>query len=100
MRECNYGELNGAPASTIAAQRLQRIDEPFLGGQSYREVVTATDEFLHDLAAEYDGCRVLLIAHSANRWALDCLLTGVPLDDVLADPPAWRPGWHYTLSGG
>ncbi len=54
----------------------------------------ATADFLLELATAHDGRRVLLIAHSANRWALDCLLTGVPLEDVLREPPAWRPGWH------
>lgn len=97
LRECDYGELNGAPASLVAVRRLRHVDEPFPGGQSYRQVVAATDALLHDLAARWDGRRVLLIAHSANRWALDHLLTGVPLVEVLANPPAWRAGWHYSL---
>ncbi|MEU8945753.1 histidine phosphatase family protein [Streptomyces sp. NPDC048489] len=97
LRECDYGELNGGPVHLVAAQRVRRIDEPFPGGQSYRQVVAATDAFLHDLARHWDGRRILLIAHSANRWALDCLLTGAPLHDLLQDPPGWRPGWNYTL---
>ncbi|MFE5588086.1 histidine phosphatase family protein [Kitasatospora sp. NPDC056531] len=97
LRECNYGDLNGAPVTLIAAQRVRRINEPFPGGQSYHQVLTATDAFLHDLATHWDGRRILVIAHSANRWALDCLLTGAPLEDLVTAPPAWRPGWHYTL---
>lgn len=97
LRECNYGDHNGNPVSLVAAQRAQRIDNPFPGGQSYRQVVTATDAFLRDLAAGWDGSRILVIAHSANRWALDHLLTGTPLEDLLEAPPIWRPGWHYTL---
>ncbi|WP_042389978.1 histidine phosphatase family protein [Streptacidiphilus melanogenes] len=98
LRECDYGDLNGAPATLVAAQRTARIDDPFPGGgQSYRQVLAATDAFLRDLATDWDGRRILLIAHSANRWALDCLLDGASLEHVLADPPAWRPGWHYTL---
>ncbi|MDH6580802.1 histidine phosphatase family protein [Kitasatospora sp. MAP5-34] len=97
LRECNYGDLNGSPMPLVAAQRARRIDEPFPGGQSYRQVVGATDAFLHDLAAGWDGSRILVIAHSANRWALEHLLAGRPLEDVLDAPPAWRPGWYYTL---
>ncbi|MFJ6851943.1 histidine phosphatase family protein [Streptomyces sp. NPDC091271] len=97
LRECNYGELNGHPLSLIAAQRAQHIDEPFPGGQSYRQVATATRAFLHDIATKWDGGRILVIAHSANRWALEHLLAGTPLDELLQAPPAWRPGWRYTL---
>lgn len=97
LRECNYGRLNGSPVSRIAAQRLHRIDVPFPGGQSYRQVLVAMDAFLHDLADRRNGTRILLIAHSANRWALECLLTGASLEDLVTAPPAWRPGWHYTL---
>ncbi|GGV26937.1 alpha-ribazole phosphatase [Kitasatospora herbaricolor] len=100
LRECNYGDLNGTPVSRIAAQRARRIDEPFPGGQSYRQVLAATDMFLHDLAIRWDGSRILVIAHSANRWVLDCLLTGASLEDLLEAPPVWRPGWDYTLPGG
>lgn len=97
LRECNYGDHNGSPAPLVAAQRVRRIDLPFPSGQSYRQVVTATSGFLRDLADGWDGGRVLVIAHSANRWALEHLITGTPLEDLLAAPPAWRPGWHYTL---
>jgi broad specificity phosphatase PhoE len=97
LRECNYGDLNGQPLSRIAAQRAQRIDEPFPGGQSYRQVTDVTRALLHDLSTAWDGSRILVIAHSANRWALEHLLNGTPLEELLQSPPAWRPGWHYTL---
>lgn len=97
LRECDYGTLNGAPAHLVAARRPHCADEPYPGGQSHRQVLEATGAFLADLAAGFDGRRVLLIAHSANRWALDCLLAGARLEDVLRDPPPWRPGWYYTL---
>ncbi|MEU7898368.1 histidine phosphatase family protein [Nonomuraea sp. NPDC049152] len=97
LRECDYGDLNGSPTSLIAARRAQHIDEPFPGGQSYRQVLMATSSLLHDLATGWDDTRILVIAHSANRWALACLLTDASLEDLLQAPPAWQPGWHYTL---
>ncbi|MEU7890141.1 histidine phosphatase family protein [Microbispora bryophytorum] len=39
LRECNYGELNGCPVTVLAAQRARHIDDPFPGGQSYRQVI-------------------------------------------------------------
>ena len=100
LRECNYGELNGAPVSRLAAERAAHIDTPWPGGQSYREVVHATEGFLRDLVAEWDGHRVVVIAHSANRWALQHLLGGAALELLVTAPFAWQEGWEYTLPTG
>jgi broad specificity phosphatase PhoE len=100
LRECDYGELNGAPVAEIdQAGRVRRIDEPFAGGESYRQVVERTRSFLNDLFPELDGSRVLLIAHSANRWALQHLLLGAPLEEVVGAPFDWQEGWEYALPG-
>lgn len=97
LRECNYGTLNGMSVARLAAERARRIDEPFPEGESYRQVVERTRPFLHDLAAGWDGQTVVVIAHSANKWALDHLLCGIPLEDLVDAPSGWREGWHYTL---
>jgi broad specificity phosphatase PhoE len=98
LRECDYGDLNGQPSHVIDAQRAHRIDTPFPGGQSYRQVLAATEVFLDDLIRHWDDQRVLIIAHTANKWALDCLLTGASLPDLLSAPFDLRPeGWRYTL---
>jgi broad specificity phosphatase PhoE len=99
LRECNYGELNGAPAADIEAERGQRIDVPFPGGESYRQVVERTRSFLNELFPEREGERILLIAHSANRWALQHLLLGLPLEEVVQAPFDWQEGWEYALPG-
>src|SRR5262245_51467572 len=66
LRECDYGSLNGVPVARVAAERSRRVSVPFPGGQSYRQVVDQTRDFLRWLLSEWDGNRVLLIAHSAN----------------------------------
>lgn len=97
LRECNYGDLNGAPVQQVVAVRRQHIEVPFPGGQSYRQVVEATRTLLHDLRANWQGKRVVLIAHSANRWALEHLLLGTPLEDLMDAPFTWQPGWCYRV---
>lgn len=97
LRECNYGRLNGMPVAQLEADRLAHIDEPYPDGESYRQVVVRVAAFLTDLARDRDGTRVLLIGHAATRWALDHLLTGVPLEQLVAAPFAWREGWSYSL---
>ena len=100
LRECNYGDLNGMPVAQLATERSRHIDEPFPNGQSYRQVVAQTNEFLRDLAINWDGRAVLIIAHSANKWALDHVLLGLPLATLVDAPFAWQPGWRYLLPAG
>lgn len=99
LRECNYGDLNGRPVAEIDALKPTRIDEPYPGGESYRQVVERTRAFLADLLDEHDGCRVLVIAHAANRWSLQHLLLGEPLDTLVVAPFDWQEGWEYALDG-
>lgn len=100
LRECDYGSLNGMPVARLAAERSRHIDTPYPDGQSYRQVVEEMRAFLHDLLAGWDGKKVLIISHSANKWALDHLLNGVPLEDLVDAPFGWREGWHYIIPTG
>lgn len=97
LREIDYGELNGAPADAIAAERARRVDRPFPGGESYRDAVGRVASFLDDLRGGCAGERVLLIGHTATRWALDHLLDGRRLEVVVAAPFDWREGWEYDF---
>jgi broad specificity phosphatase PhoE len=97
LRELDYGELNGAPADAIAAERASRVDVPFPDGESYRDSVRRVASFLDDLRAGRPGERILLVGHTATRWALDHLLEGRPLEQVVTEPFDWREGWEYTV---
>jgi 2,3-bisphosphoglycerate-dependent phosphoglycerate mutase len=98
LRECNYGAMNGMPRTELDAQRSGRVDEPFPGGESWRDAVERVLPCLRELATERGGQRVLLIGHVATRWALDHHICGVPLEQLVATPFAWQPGWEYTLN--
>jgi broad specificity phosphatase PhoE len=100
LRECNYGDWNGMPVSSLAGRRAQYITDPFPGGQSYQDVVNQTRDLLRDISTDWDGSRVLFIAHSANRWALQHLLEGDSLEELVDAPFGWKPGWTYRLSLG
>jgi 2,3-bisphosphoglycerate-dependent phosphoglycerate mutase len=95
LRECNYGDLNGSDAAALP--RLAHVDTPFPNGESYRQVVARMREFLTDLGAAWDGRRVVVIGHSATRWALDHLINGTDLAAAVAAPSDWREGWRYRL---
>jgi broad specificity phosphatase PhoE len=98
LRECDYGALNGAPVADVERERANRIDEPFPGGESYREAVERMRSFLSDLAIECASGRVVLIGHAATHWALEHLLKGAPLEDLVKAPFRWQEGWVYELT--
>ncbi|MBF8194303.1 histidine phosphatase family protein [Nonomuraea sp. K274] len=99
LRECDYGACNGRPVGEVAPLRSRHIDTPWPGGQSYRQVVAETAAFLRDVTEEWQGRTVLLIAHSANRWALQNLFDGEPLEKLVDAPFEWRPGWEWEREG-
>ncbi len=98
LRECNYGLLNGKPVATLQGRRIDHITEPFPGGESYIEVVDRVKDFLKDLAAQWQGKTVLVIGHSATRWALDHLINGARLEDLVDAPFQWKKGWEYVVT--
>ena len=97
LREIDYGELNGAPVADVERERRRRVDVPFPGGESYRDAAARVASFLGDLRASHAGGRILLVGHTATRWALDHLLAGEPLEQVVTEPFDWREGWEYVL---
>lgn len=97
LRECNYGLMNGKPVTELNAVRSRHVDEPFPGGESYREVVGRVRGFLDDLPPGLEGKRIVVIGHSATRWALDHLLAEKALEELVGAPFDWREGWLYLL---
>jgi 2,3-bisphosphoglycerate-dependent phosphoglycerate mutase len=97
LRECDYGERNGEPAEAHGQDRAAHLDEPFPGGESWRQAIGRVGGFLEDLTPRWDGTRVLVVGHVATRWALDHYLGGVPLEDLVNEVFEWKPGWEYRL---
>jgi broad specificity phosphatase PhoE len=100
LRECDYGAMNGMPRATLDALRTQKLDEPWPDGESWRQAVERVTGFLAELAASRDGERVLIIGHVATRWALDHVVHGTPLEQLVDAPFEWREGWEYVLPAG
>jgi 2,3-bisphosphoglycerate-dependent phosphoglycerate mutase len=97
LRECNYGELNGQPLERFQGEPPRRIDEPYSGGESYRQVAARVQSFLEDLPSDLDGRRILVIGHAATRWSLEYLLDGTPLEALVGAPFRWQPGWEFVF---
>jgi alpha-ribazole phosphatase/probable phosphoglycerate mutase len=97
LRECNYGDWNGSPVDTLVGKRRGFIGSPYPNGQSYEDVLAAMAAFLREVIRDWNGRRLLLIGHSATRWALDALINHERLEDLVDAPFSWRPGWEYAI---
>jgi broad specificity phosphatase PhoE len=97
LRECDYGMRTGVPVSDLRASRVQYLDQPYPGGESWRQAVRRVGGFLDDFPARWRGRRVLVVGHRATRWGLDVALAGRTLEDLTGEPFGWQPGWEYTL---
>jgi 2,3-bisphosphoglycerate-dependent phosphoglycerate mutase len=96
LRECDYGELNGSPAADLHLHRPEHVDQPYPGGESWRQAVARVSSFVTDLPCRWSDQRVLVIGHVATRWGLAHVLTGERLEDLSRRDFAWQQGWEYT----
>jgi 2,3-bisphosphoglycerate-dependent phosphoglycerate mutase len=97
LRECDYGELTGAPAEHVGTVAKDHIEEPYPGGESYRDVVVRMSRFLEDLFLRWNTKRVVVVGHAATRWSLQHLVDAEALEDVVGAPFEWQEGWEYCV---
>jgi len=101
LRECNYGDWNGAPGNTFKDHMTDYIDTPFPNGESYKDVETRLASFVNYLKQNYDGKQVAIVAHQAPQLALDVILKGKTWQQAIAEDwrkhKAWQPGWEYLI---
>ncbi|MEO6510339.1 MAG: histidine phosphatase family protein [Nocardioides sp.] len=100
LRECDYGELNGAPRDQVFADPMAHLTTPYPGGESWQQAVDRVETFLADLLTRWDGARVLVVGHVATRLGLDHHLRGIAPADALATDFVWQPGWEYVVPSG
>jgi alpha-ribazole phosphatase/probable phosphoglycerate mutase len=81
----------------IQRERAERVAVAFPGGESHREAVARVAPFLGEVCGDASCARILLVGHTATRWALDHLLEGRPLEALVTAPFDWRGGWEYAV---
>jgi 2,3-bisphosphoglycerate-dependent phosphoglycerate mutase len=55
LRECDYGTCNGLSLVEVHADRRRHLDDPYPGGESWREAARRVGRFLGDLSLRWDG---------------------------------------------
>ena len=99
LRECNYGDLNGAPSKLVVDE--DHIYEPFPNGESLEDVEKRIRDFCDYLLASYDGKHIAIVAHKAPQFAFEVISNDKILEEAVATDwrkrQAWQPGWEYEI---
>jgi broad specificity phosphatase PhoE len=105
LRECDYGDMNGATNQKVRGLETKCIDKPYPNGESFKDVENRIMDFLKDLLKDFKGMKVALVSHRAPQLALDVIIKGMTWKRAFKDdwrrkqPKQWRPGWEYVYSG-
>lgn len=97
LRECNYGDFDGADKSLVDEQKKDRISKPFPGGESYEDCMKRMKDFLEYLKENFSGKTVMIIGHRATQYGLEHHVNQKDLLSCVTDPWQWQPGWFYEL---
>jgi 2,3-bisphosphoglycerate-dependent phosphoglycerate mutase len=98
LRECDFGTRNGSPAAEVRRDRMDYLDRPYPGGESHTQAIQRVAGMLVDLPTRWAGRRVMLIGHLATQRALEHVINGIPVPELVAAEFEWRAeGWEYRL---
>jgi 2,3-bisphosphoglycerate-dependent phosphoglycerate mutase len=97
LRECDYGQLNGADAREVHGDRRKHLDLPYPGGESWRRATDRVGRFLTDLLPRWEGQRILVVGHAATRLGLERFVGRKDLEEAITADFAWQEGWEYRF---
>lgn len=99
LRECNYGDLNGADSFLVVDE--EHIMEKFPNGESLIDVEKRIKSFCDFLLEKYDGKHIAIVAHKAPQLAIEVITKNITWEEALEKDwrkiKAWQPGWEYVL---
>lgn len=99
IRECNYGDLNGADSSLVKYE--EHIINPFPNGESLKGVEERLKNFCDYLLENYNGKTIALVAHKAPQLALEVITKKITWEQAIKQDwrktKNWQPGWVYEI---
>jgi 2,3-bisphosphoglycerate-dependent phosphoglycerate mutase len=100
LRECDFGDLNGAETAVVHGRRLEFLDQPYPAGESWRQAIDRVGRFVADLATRWQGATVMLFGHASALYGLPHLLEGRSIEELLEHGVPWQDdyaGWNFTV---
>ncbi|HEY9294127.1 MAG TPA: histidine phosphatase family protein [Microlunatus sp.] len=97
LRECDYGELNGAESSRVHADRTRYLTDPYPGGESWTQAISRIQSAIKDFVARYRDQTIIVVGHSATGLGIQAMIDRRPPAELITAPFVWQPGWVYRL---
>ena len=103
LRECNYGDLNGALETIVEQLYDKNIETPFPNGESLKDVEKRVRNFCDELFKRHHHQHIAIVAHKAPQLALEVITKNKTWIEAIRDdwrrktPKAWQPGWEYRI---
>ncbi len=99
IRECNYGDWNGADSKKV--EGYDYLKNKYPNGESYEDVEKRIAKFLNYLYKEYRGKHVAIVAHKVPQLAIEVMLNNKTWEQAIKEDwrktKKWRPGWEYWI---
>ena len=101
LRECNYGDYNGASSGIVERMAEKCVEKSFPNGESYMDVEKRMRSFLDDLKKKYQDKCIAIVSHRGPQLALDVILKGKTWKQAFREDwrlkKEWKPGWDYVF---
>jgi broad specificity phosphatase PhoE len=97
LREFDYGDLTQTPRDQLRLE--QYLTEPFPNGESILAAVGRVGDFVQAAVRDYDGKTIVVISHSAARYALEYFSGSSTLEAIIKTTWEWLdvPIWRYEF---
>jgi len=76
------------------------LTTPFPEVESYQRAVARVAEWLEETMLAYAGRTAVVIRHRATFYALEYLIEGIPLLEIVGSPWQCQPGWTFRVTPG
>ena len=101
LREADYGDYTQRADLDFKDRLVDFVDQPFPGGESYRDVEKRLRDFCDYLQDNYDGKHIAIVAHQAPQLALEVILNRKTWLEAIKEDwrltKLWQPGWDYKI---
>ena len=99
LRECNYGDLNGADSNLVIDE--DHIIIPFPNGESMIDVENRIKDFCNYLLENFNNKTIAIVAHKAPQLAFEVITKNITWEESLdkdwRKTKSWQPGWRYKI---